>query len=243
MSSVLGTEGPVTRLWPGLDPGPYAVGYTIRHEYDSSRSFKLPGNADDAAPSPRPVQISIWYPAEPPADAVPVTIRDYLVTAATETDFAPPDAARELGEVAKVKALVVAGGARPKRFDRAIERTTPAFRDAPPHPGSFPLVLFAPGHGANSFQSHVVCEYLASHGYVVTASPSVGRDSREMTSDPEGLEAQVRDLEFLISRVRRHPHVDPERIGAMGYSWGGLSVPLLAMGNDQVDAVVVLEGS
>ncbi|MCP4656092.1 MAG: hypothetical protein GY856_11820, partial [bacterium] len=87
------------------------------------------------------------------------------------------------------------------------------------------------------------CEYLASHGYVVTASPSVGRDSREMTSDPEGLEAQVRDLEFLSSRVRRHPHVDPERIGAMGYSWGGLSVPLLAMGNDQVDAVVVLEGS
>ena len=29
-----------SRVWPDLEPGPYAVGYTVRHEYDHSRSFR-----------------------------------------------------------------------------------------------------------------------------------------------------------------------------------------------------------
>jgi hypothetical protein len=34
-SSLLSQE-----IWPGLESGPYDVGYTTRHEYDFSRTFR-----------------------------------------------------------------------------------------------------------------------------------------------------------------------------------------------------------
>lgn len=72
----------------------------------------------------------------------------------------------------------------------------------------------APGRGAKAFQNTVLCEYLAAHGSVVAAS---------------------RALDEL-------PHVDASRVGLIGYSWGGLAVPLAAMGEDEtIGAVIALD--
>src|SRR5205085_1762491 len=88
-----------------------------------------------------------------------------------------------------------------------------------------------------------LCEYLASHGYVVIASPSVGRTTRSMTSDLEGAEAQAADIEFLIGYAHALPQADTTHIAVIGYSWGGLSNVLAAAKDSRIDAVVSLDGS
>jgi hypothetical protein len=49
-----------------------------------------------------------------------------------------------------------------------------AIRDARPDNRVFPLVLYAPSNNAPAFENAGLCEYLASEGYVVIASPSIG---------------------------------------------------------------------
>jgi tetratricopeptide (TPR) repeat protein len=64
-----------------------------------------------------------------------------------------------------------------------------------------------------------------------------------MTEDIIGIETQVRDLEFLISFARELPNADIDKLAAMGTSWGGISNVFLKMRNDNVRAVICLDGS
>lgn len=49
-----------------------------------------------------------------------------------------------------------------------------AVADAPFAEGRFPVVIYAPSGSSVSWENADLCEYLASHGYVVLASPSMG---------------------------------------------------------------------
>ncbi len=70
-----------------------------------------------------------------------------------------------------------------------------AVRDATTVSGKFPLVIYAPSFSAMSWENADLCEYLASHGYVVVASMDMGATARVMTTnDPEGIDAQARDI-------------------------------------------------
>ena len=50
--------------WPGLEPGPYVVGYEVRLEHDHSRTFRPErdyyGTRADG-PITRPVRIHVWF--------------------------------------------------------------------------------------------------------------------------------------------------------------------------------------
>lgn len=69
----------------------------------------------------------------------------------------------------------------------------------------------------------------------------IGSDSHLVTLDTVDLEAQVRDLEFVIAHSRRLPSVHPERLGPLGFNMGGMSCVVLAMRNPDVDAFVSLD--
>src|SRR5690348_5730962 len=49
-----------------------------------------------------------------------------------------------------------------------------AVRDARPHAGRHPLVMFSHGYGGHRRQSTFLCTHLASHGYVVAAVDHTG---------------------------------------------------------------------
>jgi pimeloyl-ACP methyl ester carboxylesterase len=118
-----------------------------------------------------------------------------------------------------------------------------AVRDAAPSQGRFPVVVYAPGYSGSAWENADLCEYLASHGYLVIASPSMGARSRNMTSDLEGVEAQARDIAFLISYAYTLPNADLSRIAVAGFSWGGLSNLFAAARDPRITALVALDGS
>lgn len=219
-----------------LAPGPNPVGFRVVLQYDYSRTFRGPIDVTGkpyTGERARPIQTLIWYPAEPGGKAM--TMGDYVDLFATETDFAPSPE--------KAKALI-AIGTRTEGYD-GLDTTAKAkaARDARAKPGKYPVVIYAPGAPDPAFQNADFCEYLASFGYIVIASPDMGAHSRAMTIDLEGTEAQAGDISFLIGFARSLPEVDMSQVGVVGYSWGGLSNLLVAARDSRVKALVSWDGS
>jgi tetratricopeptide (TPR) repeat protein len=213
-------------------PGPNSVGLKVVEQYDYSRIYRpLTDNLgkpfqDERA---RPLQTLIWYPAEK-SNAHPMTVRDYANLAATETSFGKPRmAAADKRWIAEMMP--------------ALATRTWAVRDAPVAPGRFPVVIYDPSFSGWSWQNADLCEYLTSHGYVVIASQSAGETSREMTQDVAGINAQARDISFLIGYAQMLPDTDMSAIAVAGFSWGGISNLFAAARDNRIDALVALDGS
>jgi dienelactone hydrolase/predicted negative regulator of RcsB-dependent stress response len=213
-------------------PGPRSVGLKVVEQYDYSRIYRP---ATDNLGKPiqgeraRPLQTLIWYPAEK-SNARSMTVGDYANLARTETSFGKPQLAA---------------------FDKQwIATMTPtlatplwAVRDAPVTPDRFPVVIYAPGFSSWSWENADLCEYLASHGYVVIASRSEGETTRKMTQDVAGINAQARDISFLIGYAQTLSDTDMSAIAVTGYSWGGISNLFAAARDSRIDALIALDGS
>ena len=241
-------------LWPGLEPGPYAVGYTVRHEYDYSRTFRSKTDYF-GTPTPgeiaRPIQITIWYPAAAAPDAPRMRAAEYYHAILTETDFTPrtPDQVRDF-IADRERILMMEWRVEPeareavgRRLDSLFAERALAVRDAAPVSGPFPLILHMPGYNGSPSDHYPLFEYLASHGFVVAAVPNMGMYRRAIDDERLSLDVQARDLEYSYSVVRALPFVDAHRVGTTGMSWGGMTNVLFGSRNAYVDAVVTLDGA
>jgi pimeloyl-ACP methyl ester carboxylesterase len=116
-------------------------------------------------------------------------------------------------------------------------------RDASLEMGRFPVVIYAPSFTSWSWENADLCEYLASYGYVVVASPGMGEKSRESTHDLSGVSAQASDVSLLIGYASSLPNTDMTKVAAMGFSWGGLADLFAASRDNRIKALVSLDGS
>lgn len=226
-----------------LERGPHGVGFRVLQQYDYSRVYKtrfdvISGQQVNSERA-RPVQTLVWYPT---ADTgAGISFGEYQRTAVTEDDFTL--SAQEVDKRAAAWVLERSGKMDKDLLARELRQSSWAIRDAAPAAGKFPVVLYAPSLSANAHENTELCEFLASHGYVVLASASMGARTRAMTTDIEGLEAQAADIGFLLSSAYTMPQADTARVGAVGYSWGGLANLVAAARDDRIGAVVSLDGS
>jgi dienelactone hydrolase len=225
-------------------PGPFKVGLRVVHQYDQARAFR--GDADPVTGKPvagekaRPVQTLVWYPAS--GSGSPMVYGDYLRLTGSEVDFDRSDAQVRRAADIYVRNMY-ASESGPEQAQEELKGAMRARRDAAPANGKFPVVIYAPSISAPAAENADLCEYLASHGYVVIASPSMGPRSREMPSDLDGAEAGAADIAFLIAYAHTLPHTDPGKVAAMGYSWGGIANVLAAARDSRIKALVDLDGS
>lgn len=223
--------------------GEHGVGLRVVHQYDYSRAYK--GDVDLATGLPtqgeraRPIQTVVWYPAS--KGGTPVVFNDYLRLSATEEVFDRSDA--EITAETAQWARSIAGGLSDAELLQETTRPMWAVRDATPEAGRFPVVIYAPSFNASSAENADLCEFLASHGYIVIASPDMGAHARGMTDDVEGIETQAADISFLIGYAHALPQADTRRIAVMGFSWGGISNVFAAARDSRIKALVNLDGS
>ena len=217
------------------DAGPHAVGLRVVQQYDYSRTLDAPvdvfGKAGAVGPA-RPIQTLVWYPAKR-TSAAPMQVVDYRHISLSEADFALSNA-----DAAKQRANWLQG---PQKAQYAA--TTLAVRDAAPAGGNYPVVIYAPGMGGPAHENMDLCEYLASHGYVVIASRSLGPRAFMMTADVEGIEAQAADIAFLANFAQTLPQADITKVAAAGFSWGGMANVFAAARSNRIKALVSLDGS
>lgn len=223
-------------------PGPHPVGVKLVQQYDRTRLFKASVDLTTGEPvqgeRARPIQAIVWYPAA--RGGKPVTYRDYLDTIATEDDFT-----RSAAEVKRMTDSLVNdnAGTRLEVVLRDVASPMHAVRDARAEGGKYPVLIYAPSYSSDAAENVDLCEYLASHGYIVIASASMGAHTRAMTIDHEGVEAQAADISYLIAYAATLPQADTGRVGAIGWSWGGLANVVAAAKDARIRALVSLDGS
>ncbi|MDH4198076.1 MAG: hypothetical protein OEW05_11745 [Candidatus Aminicenantes bacterium] len=133
-------------------------------------------------------------------------------------------------------------GLSEERLKSLLAERTAAFPEAKPAASKFPLLVLGQGLYYESPLAHfVLCEFLASHGYVVATCPLVGTQYRLVNLNAEDLETQIRDMEFALAKARELTPVDLARTGIIGYDLGGMAGLTLSMRRPEVAAFLSLD--
>src|SRR5262249_4574 len=120
-----------------------------------------------------------------------------------------------------------------------------ASRDAELESGRFPLVLWTPRYGVTAYQA-VLCELLASRGYMVAfARPVGGRyalpyEPKDAAAKQKVLQQEVKDGRAALDKLEEMPNVDRSKIAVIGWSYAGESATLLQMSDPTVRLVIGL---
>jgi predicted dienelactone hydrolase len=122
--------------------------------------------------------------------------------------------------------------------DNPFAKAGKAALNAPILPGleKFPLILLSHGIGGSSAMMGWLGSALASHGYIAAAVNHPGNNSLEDYTIPGAILWGQRavDLNTVLDQMLADttfgPRIDPKRIGAAGFSLGGLTVIEIAGG-------------
>jgi predicted dienelactone hydrolase len=122
--------------------------------------------------------------------------------------------------------------------DNPFAKAGKAALNAPILPGSekFPLILLSHGIGGSSAMMGWLGSALASHGYIAAAVNHPGNNALEDYTIPGAVfwAQRAHDLSALLDLLLADPtfgpRIDPKRVGAAGFSLGGLTVIELAGG-------------
>lgn len=236
MAGVLAAQAAEVELWGRLEAGAHAVGYRSYFQLDKARRY-------GGGKGPRPILVVMWYPAA--ADGEAMAYREYFDVPALPQY---PDFPRRLHQFlletlnADVFGVQVAGegtvppyapaadarsalNAEERAFlDALLQHSTRAHRNAAPATGHFPVLLHHPGAAGSYEDNSVLCEYLASHGYVVITSAFPSEDGRHVSNNFKGSQVSLQDMAFLLAHARGLPFADADRAGAIGHSIGAWRV-------------------
>ena len=214
-------------------PGPYPVGLRVVNQYDPTRKFPvLAGDNPKPAESDkgRPLQTLLWYPALK-SGIKSMTVGDYVALADTDISFDAPDQEHNKWRRRLKSAF--------SSFDVPLW----ALRDTKMAEGHYPVLIYAPSDSPVAWENADLCEYLASHGYVVLASRSMGVSTRNMTEDVAGIDAQALDISFLITYAEKLHDTDSSRIAVVSFSWGGISSLFAASRDSRIRLLAEMDGS
>jgi tetratricopeptide (TPR) repeat protein len=226
-------------LWGNLKPGANEIGFKVKLQYDYSRTFRT---KSQTGPRARPIQTLIWYPAKNSSNSQQMIYEEYVNLRANELNFEPPTPEAKQENIQRfIQERSGIFQVSEKGTGALLSMQTAAIRDAVPLEGKFPLLIYAPGSSGSAFENSVFCEYMASHGYIVAALPSLGPYARNASVDLTGFYAYMQDIEFVIGVMHDFPNVDHDRLAIAGFSMGGSAATLVQMRNTDIDAVVYFD--
>lgn len=233
-----------------LKPGSYSVGFKVFHKYDNARYFK-PEISDQGTltskPSPRPMQIAVWYPAQKSDGSEFMALRDFYHLDATVEDPAV-QVTEELKQQLDqnfVSQMIFTGPSDQEKLKSFLDLPTRAVAEAEPVAGSFPLVIYSPREYRGVYYNTQLIEYLVSHGFIVAATPNKDFYSASVQGPLTTgvMMAHVDDLRYVKGFMSHFPHVDMGRVGVVGWAWGAMPAIALADSDPTISAVVSLDGN
>jgi dienelactone hydrolase len=148
-------------------------------------------------------------------------------------------------------------------LDRERHRTfpcqvwRPAGRGDTDNRAARPLVVYSHHSGGQARSASYLCTHLASHGYVVAAlnhsevvAPQLAGREEEVAEERAArikaiIASRVPDVRFLLDyllgqNASGEMHIDGERVGLAGHSFGGWTVLAVPESDQRVRAVVAL---
>ncbi len=235
---------------PLLAPGPLAVGFQSSWAFDEGRTYRTnfdEGKTYGAEKAPRPLLVLRWYPAardgaaaeamshgryfalpgeDPRLASYAAALAAHARSVFAEQTLGEPEAELDETERADLESLLAA--------------PTPCRYGAEPSGGPFPLVVYHGGAGSSFEDNAALCEFLASHGYVVIGSAFPEADGSSLGIDAGRGSAE--DVQFLVRWARALPFVDWRHVALIGHSAGAQALLKYAAQPGCVgDALVLLD--
>ncbi|MEN8250673.1 MAG: tetratricopeptide repeat protein [Bacteroidota bacterium] len=227
-----------------LEFGPYEVGFETYKAYDDSRLFIL---GEDTIS--RPLLIHFWYPSKEKGEGHALTFKDYIDLIALREDYG-----RSKSEIDNHSFYYVKGYSDFAKGNFGIDTSMSVqfLLDSPVYAktgisvqnteSAFPLLIYAPSNSKASVQNHMLCEYLASHGFMILSVASAGPNSMLREKFEESTMAQVMDMEYILKFCEDSLQINYTSLGLFGFSSGGNAITLFQMRNKDVGAVLSLDG-
>lgn len=218
-----------------LNNGEYIVGFRHYTTSDSTRTYSRIFDYSNKYIA-RPIPVSIWYPSEQDIEhKKPLKVLDYfeILKEEEEWEYLPSEQILNWFYYSNTLAN-----------QNHLKEQTKAYLEIEYAHGKFPVIVYAPSFQASSIENFALCESLASHGYIVISSPSRGAETRWFgNNNAKEMETQTRDVEFLIREVGKLPMTNYNKIALMGFSFGGLSNVIAQNRNENIKAMVSLDGT
>jgi tetratricopeptide (TPR) repeat protein len=237
--SPLMSEAP--QAWGSLEAGKYDVGFKTIESYDYSRVFRPkkdyfgdPLEGERA----RPVVAAVWYPAVHSGDDIKMSYAEYAFLYPNDDRFFNLLANIQTREIQQLQGVLQNAAIVLDIMNSSMA----AVRNAPPAEGTFPVIVYFPDLIDSHADNAILCEFLASHGYVVLSTPALGTSSLTPEQNTADLENLIRDKEYALGLLHGADNIDPNKLAVMGLGVGGLGALDMQMRNSDVDAVVSLDG-
>ncbi len=227
-------------LWKGLEPGDYNIGFETIEFKDSLRTVKV----NDVSRI-YPVQISLWFPtteAWKPEKAL--AFKEYFYLTSKKNDYA------DLTKIEKDSSLniyfnFIKYGLKKdiSKSDIAIlgNKPTASIPQAIKVEKRFPVIIA--GHDGGVWKMSTLCEYLASHGYVVISTGPSSETSRLYNTNPQKpIDHRMQTIDLIVGMLDEFTFVDKSKIGLLGLNGDGIPILLHQMKNQKALAVVNIDG-
>lgn len=121
----------------------------------------------------------------------------------------------------------------------------------PPGPGPHPAAVLITGSGAQdrdeTIFDHkpfaVIADALSRAGIAVLRSDDRGVGGSTAGSAPSTSSTFATDVAAAVAYLRAQPEIDPDRIGLIGHSEGGIIAPMVAAADERIAYIVMLAGT
>ena len=222
------------------DSGSYIAGYVNIVTTDSTRIYKQ-GTSSTEKFHYRPIELDVWYPAKEPNSKSPMRYGDFLGLLELRSNRFQNDTTYT--SLTSDLVQYISTNLNIRDTTAIMNYKTASWLKADPVIQHFPLIIYMSAYNGMSYENVNMFEYLAAHGFVVACITSVGRYPGNMSTKKMDLLEQVYDGVFAIQLLKNRNNTDSNRIGIIGYSWGGLAAWILRQKITDVKAILSLDGS
>lgn len=218
-----------------LKNGKFNVGYKHYTLIDSTRLYRIKNEFNNQKIY-RPIPVSIWYPAAQSEFSSKNKVLDYLQILKEEEEW------KHLPDYFLLDWFHYLWNT-PTNNKHLQENVTAHF-NAKALSEKFPVIIYHASFQKTSIENFAMMEYLASHGYVVIATPSRGKNTKDLEGTGlDNITSQLQTMEFLLKHASQLKNTDSSKIELLSYSFGGLVNTILAMKNAKIDALISLDGT
>ena len=225
----------------GLNVGPYKVGFKAGVHFDTGRPA-IKGQFA-AYRQGRAVHLSVWYPSKPKNNHPKMIYAEYVDEVSRMIN--PQDVTKKT-RMKSVQDMNVAvsqlGGDSSllkQHIPALLAETVPVYKNAAYQEGSFPILIYPENPNLNN----ILCEYLASYGYIVVSLSRHGTfDADFEWQNVRGIETLVRDCQFALTVIKREFKLKDEPVAVMGTGMNASAGLAWLMRDPSIDALLSLEG-
>ena len=218
----------------------YNAGFKTIHIVDKPRIYKPTTDTADYLHY-RPIDLDIWYPADSSTADTTLAVHDLLRLLEQRADYYTASDAGD-GMAAQL-AQFFCDGFKCSDSTKLLRFKTESVQNAIASNGKFPLIIYMTAFNGMSYENFTLFEALVKKGFVVVSISSIGRFPGDMTMKKADLMQQVDDAVTALNVLKQDQNIDFNKIGIVGYSWGGLAGAILAGKIPGVNCLVSLEGS